>query len=124
MKIAMTSKGKDLEAEVDPRFGRCVYFLIVDPDTMEFEAMSNESASASGGAGPQAAQAISEKGVDVLITGNVGPNAYTALEASGIKILTGSNGKIKDMIQKFKNGELEGARGANVGSHAGMGGRR
>ena len=124
MKIAMTSKGKDLEAEVDTRFGRCVYFLIVDPDTMEFEAMENESASASGGAGPQAAQAISEKGVNVLITGNVGPNAYQALEASGIKILTGSNGRIKDMIQKFKNGELDEAGGANVGSHAGMGGRR
>ena len=120
MKIAMTSKGNDLEAEVDTRFGRCVYFLIVDPDTMEFEAMENESASASGGAGPQAAQAISKKGVDVLITGNVGPNAYQALEASGIRILTGSNGRIKDMIQKFKDGEFEEATGANVGSHAGM----
>ncbi len=124
MKIAMTSKGKDLESEVDTRFGRCVYFIIVDPDTMEFEAVSNESANASGGAGPQAAQAISKKGVEVLITGNVGPNAYQALEAAGIRVLTGSNGIIKDMIQKFKNGELEEANSANVGSHAGMGGRR
>ncbi len=124
MKIAMTSKGKDLEAEVDTRFGRCEYFLIVDPDTMEFEAVSNESANASGGAGPQAAQTISNKDVDVLVTGNVGPNAYSALEAAGIRILTGSNGMIKDMIHKFKNGELEEAAGANVGSHNGMGGRR
>ncbi|MCK4758332.1 MAG: NifB/NifX family molybdenum-iron cluster-binding protein [Thermoplasmata archaeon] len=124
MKVAITSKGMDLEADVDPRFGRCQYFLIVDPDTMNFEGLSNESAMASGGAGPQAAQAISEKGVGAVITGNVGPNAFQALDAAGIKIYIGANGTIRDMIDKFKRGELEEAGGANVGSHSGMGGRR
>ena len=117
MKIAMTSKGNDLEAEVDTRFGRCVYFLIVDPDTMEFEAMSNESASASGGAGPQAAQAISEKGVEVLITGNVGPKAFVALEAGRVAVYIGATGTVEEALGELKQGTLRLADGANVDGH-------
>ena len=59
MKIGITSTGKNLDAEVDQRFGRCKYFIIVDTDSMEFEAISNENIMASGGAGIQAAQTLS-----------------------------------------------------------------
>ena len=61
MKICMTSIGKDLNAEVDPRFGRCRYFIIVDPDTMNFEAISNENAGVYGRAGVNAVQTIARK---------------------------------------------------------------
>ena len=121
MKIAVTSRGKDLEAEIDPRFGRCQYFVIVDSETMEFESVENASAMAMGGAGPQAAQSISEKGAEAVITGNVGPNAYQALEAAGIKIMTGASGTVKEMVEKFKNGDFSEVEGPSVGSHAGMG---
>ena len=121
MKIAITAKGKELNSETDPRFGRCGYFVIVDTETMEFEAMTNESAMASGGAGPQAAQAVSKAGAKVLITGNVGPNAHHALEAAGIEIITGSNGKVGDMVERYKKGELSSTSAPTVGSHAGMG---
>jgi len=60
MKIGISSTGEDLNAQVDPRFGRCQYFLIVDTDTMNFESIPNESAMASGGAGIQAAQTIAK----------------------------------------------------------------
>ena len=30
MRIAITSRGQDLDARIDPRFGRCEYFLIID----------------------------------------------------------------------------------------------
>jgi predicted Fe-Mo cluster-binding NifX family protein len=36
MKIAVSSTGQTLESAVEARFGRCPYFLIVDPATMEF----------------------------------------------------------------------------------------
>lgn len=120
MKIAVTAKGKDLGSEVDPRFGRCPYFLIVDPDTMEFEAFENQSAMASGGAGPQAAQEISKKGVEAVITGNVGPNAFQALSAAGIKIHTGAGGTVREALEKFKSGELAEAGAATTRSHSGM----
>ncbi|MFO8052010.1 MAG: NifB/NifX family molybdenum-iron cluster-binding protein [Thermoplasmatota archaeon] len=120
MKVAVTSKGKELDSEVDPRFGRCKYFLIVDTSTMEFDAVMNESAMASGGAGPQASQTISGNGAGVVLTGNVGPNAYRALEAAGILIITGCRGTVREMVEKFKSGELEHTEGPNVGSHAGF----
>jgi len=120
MKIAITSRGNDLSAEIDPRFGRCQYFVIVDTETMEFESVENASAMAMGGAGPQAAQAISQKGAEAVITGNVGPNAYQALEAAGIKVITGAGGTVKDMVDKFKSGDFSETNAPSVGSHAGM----
>ena len=94
MKICVTSTGDNLDSDVDPRFGRCRYFLIVDTDTMSYESISNENAMVSGGAGIQAAQTVAKVGVEILITGNVGPNAYQTLSAAGIKVFTGATGLI------------------------------
>ena len=120
MKIAITSTGEELESQVDPRFGRCQYFVITDPETMEFEAIDNQAAMASGGAGPQAAQAISKMGIEAVMTGNVGPNAFQALEAAGIKIITGSSGTVKEMVERFNSGDYAKTEAPNVGSHSGM----
>jgi len=122
MKLAVTSTGEDLNAQIDPRFGRCQYFMFVDSDTMCFEAMMNESAMTSGGAGIQAAQTLAGKGVDAVITGNLGPNAHQTLTAAGIKLITGVSGTVKDAVEKFKNGELKETTSPTVGSHFGMGG--
>ena len=123
MKIGISSTGEDLNADVDPRFGRCKYFLFVDTDTMDFETVSNESAMASGGAGVQAAQTVAKAGVKTMITGNMGPNAFQTLSAAGIKICTGANGTVKETVEKYKKGELKETEAPNVGSHYGMGGR-
>lgn len=119
MKICVTSTGKDLDAEVDPRFGRCRYFIIVDLDTMNFEVISNESAAAYGGAGVNAAQIIARKDVEVLLTGNVGPNAFQTLKAAGIKVITGINGSVRKVIERYKNGELEETKMPTVAGHFG-----
>ena len=71
MKICVTAVSGDLDAQVDPRFGRCGYFVIIDPGTMKFEAVPNASAGAMGGAGIQAAQTVANMGVKLVITGNV-----------------------------------------------------
>jgi len=120
MKIAITAKSDNLDSVVDPRFGRCSHFLIVETDTMSSEHISNESAMASGGAGIQAAQTVAKTGVKAVITGNIGPNAFQTLSAAGIKVFTGAEGTIKDAIESFKKGELSKAEDANVGSHSGM----
>jgi len=122
MKIGISSTGKDLDAQVDSRFGRCRYFLIVDTDTMSFEYISNESAMASGGAGIQAAQSVAKAGVEAVITGNMGPNAFQTLSAAGIKVVTGVSGTVKDAVEKYKKGELKETTAPSVGSHFGMGG--
>ncbi len=107
---------------MDPRFGRCPYFIIMDTETMEFQAIENQSAMASGGAGVQAAQATASLGVEAVITGNVGPKAFQTLSAAGIKIITGASGMVKDVVEKFKTGGLVETTAPTADSHAGMGG--
>ena len=121
MKICVTAAGNTLDAPVDPRVGRAAYFIIVDSETIAFEAVSNMAADAMGGAGIQAAQTIASKGVNVLITGNVGPNAFQALASAGIKIVVGASGTVREVIEKYKRGELGGTGAPTVGGHFGRG---
>ncbi len=96
-----------LDAELEPRFGRCSYFIIVDHETMQFETIPNMAAGAMSGAGIQAAQTLANRGVKVLITGNVGPNAFQALSNAGITIMVGALGTVRDLVEKYKRSELK-----------------
>jgi len=120
VKIAVTSQGDNLDALIDPRFGRCAYFIIIDPETEKFEAILNPAADAMGGAGPQAAQTISDKGAVAVITGNVGPNAFQTLKSADIKIYQGASGTVKETLAKYKSGELEELSNSSVPGHFGL----
>ena len=122
MRIAISATGSTLDAEVDPRFGRCQYFIIVDPETMEFEAIENTSAMAAGGAGISTGQMIAGKGVEAVLTGNCGPNAYQVLSAARLQVITGVSGKVRDAIQAYKSGKFQASAQPNVPDHFGMGG--
>jgi predicted Fe-Mo cluster-binding NifX family protein len=119
MKIAVSATGKDLHCEIDPRFGRCQYFIFIDPETLEFEVLANEGLMASGGAGVQAAQSVVQKGANAVITGNLGPNAASALSASGIKVYLAPGGTVKDVVEGYKSGSLREAGEATVAPHFG-----
>jgi predicted Fe-Mo cluster-binding NifX family protein len=121
MKICVSATANNLEAQLDPRFGRCLYLVIVDSETMQFEAIPNMASGATGGAGIQAAQTTANNGVKVVITGNVGPNAFGALSAAGIEIVTGAFGTVREVVEKFKRGELQRAGAPTVGGHFRMG---
>jgi predicted Fe-Mo cluster-binding NifX family protein len=123
MKICVTATASTLDAQIDPRFGRCSYLVIVDSETMQFEAIPNMAAGATGGAGIQAAQTIANKGVKLLITGNVGPNAFGALSAAGIEIVTGAFGTVREAVERFKLGEFKKTGSPTVDGHFGMGGK-
>ncbi len=120
MNIAISATSPALDAEVDPRFGRCQCFVIVDPETMQFEVLENSSAVAAGGAGISAAQMVAGQGVKAVLTGNCGPNAYQVLSASGIQVITGVSGIVKDAVQKYKEGKFQHSSQANVPDHFGM----
>lgn len=123
MRICVTAVSDSLEAQVDPRFGRCPYFVIVDSETMKFEVIQNVSQGAPSGAGIQAAQIVGNKGVEVVLTGNVGPNASQALSSLGIKVITGVSGTVKEAVEQLKSGQLKGtsAPTATMGFGAGGG---
>lgn len=120
MKIAVSSSGSSMDAQVDPRFGRCQYFIIYDTDSGSSEALANEFQSASGGAGTQAAQMVVSKGVKAVLTGNCGPNAFAVLQDSGIQVVTGAAGTVGAAVESFEQGGLQSSPGPNVADHAGM----
>jgi predicted Fe-Mo cluster-binding NifX family protein len=121
MKVAVTSTGPDLDSQVDPRFGRCQYFVIVDTDSMEFEALENPNIMASGGAGIQSAQLVAEHGAEVVLTGNCGPNAYQTFQAAGVGVIVGVSGTVRAAIEKYKSGQLTAADGPSVSEKYGSG---
>jgi predicted Fe-Mo cluster-binding NifX family protein len=106
LKIAVSAVTESLDAQIDPRFGRCPCFVIVDSETMGFEAIPNTSQSAPSGAGIQAAQTIANKGVKLLLTGRVGPNAFQVLSSAGVEIITSVSGTVREAIERFKTGQL------------------
>ncbi|MBU4186401.1 MAG: NifB/NifX family molybdenum-iron cluster-binding protein, partial [Proteobacteria bacterium] len=102
MRVAVTSAGKNLESNVDPRFGRAAYFIIVNPETMDYKVVENiQNINLPQGAGIQAGQTIAENNVDILITGNCGPKAFKVLQNAGIKIITNAEGRVIDVISKY-----------------------
>jgi len=124
MKIAVTSTGNSIDSLIDPRFGRCNTFLIVDTETMEAKPVANSNILAAHGAGIGAAQSIASLGVKKIITGQVGPNAHMALSRAGIEIYTTTQGTVREAVERFKRGELRKINAPTVGGHFGQGSGR
>jgi len=122
MKVAISAAGPSLSAALDPRFGRCSYFVIVETDDMTFEAVENANSALGGGAGIQSAQLVAQKGATAVLTGNCGPNAHQALSGAGISVVVGCSGTVSEVVESFKSGQLRSAAAPNVASHSGTGG--
>lgn len=120
MRICITTSGIDLDAQVDSVFGRARYFLLVDSETLDTEAVENVPGAH--GAGVQAAQIMVDKAIGTVLTGNVGPNAFQGLTAAGIQIFIGAKGTARDALAAYKAGTLQTAGGPTSQGHGG--GRR
>lgn len=123
MKIAISAMEPGLDSDLDPRFGRSRYFLLVEPETMQVETLINPNQEESSGAGIGTAQLICSKGVGTVITGRIGPKAHQVLSAAGVRMLTGVSGKVGDAVRRFKEGKLAGETdlGANQVMRPGSG---
>ncbi|AKB76053.1 hypothetical protein MSLAZ_2792 [Methanosarcina lacustris Z-7289] len=120
MKICISAFGKDPDSEVDPQFGRCNYFVIIDPDIGSTTAITNPGSEASGGAGIRAAEAIVGLGIDILLTGSVGPNAFSILSEAGIETYSGIKGTVSFALQEYQSGKLALLEIPNASTHTGM----
>ncbi len=120
MKIAITSMGAKLEDKVDPRFGRCHYFILFDTESNKFEAIENTGAQGMGGVGILSGQIMADKGAETVLTGSCGPNAFQTLQAAGIKVIIGATGTVQEAIDKFKSGDYKAISQANASAHSGM----
>ncbi len=113
MKICISATGNNLDTSLDPRFGRAMYFLIVDNKGKLIKAIKNTGVQAMQGAGITAAQIVADEKVDIVITGNIGPKASMVLNASGMKIFIGSQGMtVRDALGEYQKGRLQEVTGA------------
>jgi predicted Fe-Mo cluster-binding NifX family protein len=118
MKIVISAQGPDLEAQVDPRFGRASYFLMVNPESMEYEVLTNgQNLQAAQGAGIQAAALVARHRPAAVLTGHCGPKAFQTLQAAGIPVIVGVEGSVREAVKKYQAGKLKPATEPNVTSH-------
>jgi predicted Fe-Mo cluster-binding NifX family protein len=118
MKVAVTSQGEELSSEIDPRFGRAKWLIVVDTETGKSEAHNNTvNLNATQGAGIQTGQNIANLGVDAVITGNIGPNAFRILNTAGVLIFLAEKQTVNEAINAFKARGLKEVDQANVEGH-------
>ncbi|WP_321494217.1 NifB/NifX family molybdenum-iron cluster-binding protein [uncultured Desulfobacter sp.] len=113
MKLCITSTGKEINANVDPRFGRAPWFLIIDTDTGNIiEAVENHAATQGQGAGISATNLLSDKNIDAILTGAVGPNAAQVFQTTGISLVEGLSPQdtVQEALAKFKQGSYAQAK--------------
>ena len=108
MKIILTTISPSIDSEIDPRFGRGAYLLVVDTDTMQADAHPNPGVNASGGAGIQAAQFVTDQKAEAALSGDFGPHAFAALQAAGVSMyIYGNCRAAREAVERFKAGSLE-----------------
>lgn len=120
MKVAISSTGNDINAQIDPRFGRCSHLAIVDTTTMELQVFDNGNINLDSGAGIKTAGFAASKGIEAVLTGNCGPKAMQVFNEAGIKVFTGQTGTVKEAVERFKNGLITPTSEANVPEKQGL----
>jgi predicted Fe-Mo cluster-binding NifX family protein len=101
MKAGVLAEGDSLSSYVADDFGHAPYFLIVDMETLDYEAVKNEFVN-SEGAGMKVADAVIGLGVDVVITGGIGPHGYNKLTGAGITVSFDEDGTVEECIGNVK----------------------
>lgn len=120
MKLAISASGRDLDSQINPRFGRCDYLLILDTETKDVEFFVNENKNLGGGAGIQTAGFMVSKGVTGVITGSCGPNAMDVFKSANVDVFTGQTGSVRQAVDRFVRGELAASDQANAAEKSGM----
>ncbi len=118
MRVAVTAKEASVESQVDQRFGRARYLIVIDTETGDTEIHDNEvNLNAAQGAGIQTAQNVARLAVEAVLTGHAGPNAFRALSAAGVRVYTGVKGTVEQAVEEFKAGKLTPTDAADVEGH-------
>jgi len=121
-KVCVTSAGASAQDAVDPRFGRCAYFMISDGPRTNLKAVENTARALGNGAGIQAAQMLANMGITIVLTGDLGPNAFRVLRATGIRTFRTHGGTVQQAVADYfeaKLTEIDGPTGP--GHHGGRG---
>ncbi len=102
MKIAVSADGSTLDAQVASRLSIAKYFLIIDLESGEFEAVPSSIDRHRRGAGVQTITTAVGRGASVIITGYCGPGIVDQLKENDIEVLTGIKGTVKDALMHYR----------------------
>jgi len=120
MRVAITSKGKTMDAEIESRFSRSPFFVIVNTQTGHFNGFENPGAAARDAACIKAVKFLVDRGVKAVITGNVGHNAFVTIQDTPIRIYLGATGTVREALENFKKRKLSRAKEPSVGFKEGL----
>lgn len=108
-KMAVCSAGKSLDSQLDGRFGRCAFLIIIaEEEGNAYEVFPNPAVQHAHGSGISTAQTLVTKGVGKLVVGRIGPKAYEVLQKGGIKVYRADEGQtVKAVAERCRQGNLE-----------------
>ena len=112
MRIAISADDwNGLDSVVSPHFGRCPYYILVDVDGHEVEAVNAIDNPYYGQHSPGVVPGfIHSQGVNVMLTGGMGRRAIAFFEQFGIEAVTGASGTVRHALELYLGGQLRGVQ--------------
>ena len=103
MKIAITSTGNNLQSNIDPRFGRCAYFVIYDTQTKGIEFIPNPNLNATEGAGPASVQLVASRNIEKVVSGEFGMKIKPLFDSLKVQMIVVKEAKTIEQIIEMLN---------------------
>jgi predicted Fe-Mo cluster-binding NifX family protein len=105
MKIAVPANAPDLDAPVALKLGTAPWLLIIETDTMAFEALEAPLDSSGPGSGIEALTLILGQGAHTILIGFISPGIAATLADSGIDIVTRVTGSVRTAVEDYLDGQ-------------------
>ena len=111
MRIAVSAEGPSgLDSIVSPHFGRCPFFTIVEVEGGQVRTVRTvENPFYTQHQPGQVPAFIHSLGVEVMLTGGMGGRAVQFFQQYGIEPVTGAMGTVRQALEQYLGGRLQGA---------------
>ncbi len=120
MRIAFASINEGIDGQLSPHFGRCPYYVFVDVDGEEVQRVETLPNPFYENHQPGAIpQFIAQQRADVVIAGGMGPRAISWFQQLGVTPVTTAPRSIREILDDYLRGRLEGAESCEGSEHEG-----
>ena len=125
MRIAIAAETNNgLDSMASAHFGHAGFFVLVDVDGSEVEAVNTVENPFHGGHQPgQLPEFLHQQEANVLLSGGMGHRAVAFFQQYGIQPVTGASGTVRDSLEAYLGGTLSGVEACADGQHLHVGDR-
>jgi len=107
MKIAIPSEsGEGMESMISMHFGKCKYYTFIEIEDDEIKNVEVVKVPFEEHGYGDLPEFVKKHGADLVIAYGMGRRAMDYFNKLGIDVITGVKGKIKDVVEKFLEGNL------------------